>query len=105
VGVTVRAIFRDDDEKKLTRTVRYNLQPQVIITEPRDFQIFGPVNGSGNALNLTGVVERPINVTGFRYKLVERDTFQAFPIFNSFKIQSDINIALAGQRSGKSDFI
>jgi len=59
-----------------TRTVTYDAPPVVTITSPRDWETFGPaasINGapvSGNASNLTGLVDRPITITGTLSKAV-----------------------------------
>jgi large repetitive protein len=74
--LTASATFADGSTRTATRQVTYDAPPTVTITSPRDWETFGAatsVNGapvSGNATNLTGLVDRPITVTGTTCKAV-----------------------------------
>jgi large repetitive protein len=74
--LTASATFADGSTRTATRAVGYDAPPVVTITSPRDWETFGPatsINGapvSGNASNLTGLVDRPISITGTVSKAV-----------------------------------
>jgi hypothetical protein len=61
------AVFQNGQSRTDVIQAIYDAPPEITITEPSDWQIFGPqtVTSAGNAANLTGNVERPIEITGF----------------------------------------
>ncbi len=65
---TVRfsAAFSDGEIRTVERIVNYVAPPQVTVTTPADWTVFGPaaVGLPGAARNLTGMVERPIAIEG-----------------------------------------
>jgi len=71
-----KVTFTDDTVREFSRTVTYDAPPVVTIISPRDWETFGlatSINGapvSGNASNLTGLVDRPISITGTVSKAV-----------------------------------
>ena len=57
-----------DRDEVIESNFRYYALPQITFTSPTDWQTLGPVDSSGaaagGALNLTGMVERPVTITG-----------------------------------------
>lgn len=67
--LTAVAHFANGEERSQSIDVHYDAPPLVMVTQPVEFASFGPVNQinagtPGNALNLTGAVQRPISLTG-----------------------------------------
>ena len=57
-----------DHDETVEANFSYYALPEITFTSPSDWQSLGPVDGTGlsagGALNLSGVVERPVDITG-----------------------------------------
>lgn len=58
-----QAIF-DDGLATIETTINYFPLSEVTISSPIDWQTFGAIAGAGGSLDLTGMVQRPITITG-----------------------------------------
>jgi hypothetical protein len=74
--LTITAEFADGQKRTLKQVIYHDAPPQIHFTTPTDFSTFGPLNlGSntpGGSLNLSGVVERPVTITGSVSKVVPK---------------------------------
>lgn len=71
--IEIRARFSDGEERTLSPVLTLEVPLSMSIDTPRDMQVFGRLPaGSGNALNLTGEVARPIDIAGTTNRPVQR---------------------------------
>jgi hypothetical protein len=61
--LTATATFADGQTRTAVRTITFDAPPVVVFTSPSDFQTFGAINPT-SPRDLTGIVERPVTLTG-----------------------------------------
>lgn len=65
--IRAEVLFQNGESYVDSINVTYDAPPEISIASPSDWQSFGPIPGApspGNSLNLTGNVERPIEING-----------------------------------------
>ena len=70
--------YQDGVTRETEKVITYDAPPEVEIVSPKDFNTFGPITTNiqapapGGALNLTGLVDRPITISGHVSREVEQ---------------------------------